>query len=807
MNKVIKRNIIWCILIVGLLIAVLRKDKSIEIPIVSEPDSQISFTTGSILEQTWQSNVKKINQIDIPYIAETDFETRIKLEFLDDDGTTLLAESEIERSFFAGESGNLTFLFKTFKVIPGVRYKIRAQFSNNSVEGNMLVASGRNYAGCSIDGILQDEAAAFRMTGVKTGRISWLILVFFPFFTFALLLMIVWNRKWEETIGISVILTGNIMLIAGLFGILETGIYIIYLLAIISLLMVIYLYNKKGLEIKDIFSLGMILYVISILVILVNCNQLYLARPDEFSHWGLMAKDMFYYNSLPKHWNSTILLTYYPPFMAVIEYYFTYINGFFSDSFCYVGYQVVLLSCLIIICKNVNKRNKIIVPGFLAVIAVLLMFYEEAFSTLMVDTALAVLTAYTLICYFSEKRSIFNVLRILGGLSALVFTKPTGVILAGLITLIMIGDNLFKWCRERKKVLRNLVVSGICTIFVCLLYLIWQIYLSTPVKAEPLPITMVNEGVEQEEQVYINITNASGITIEKVKNLFLGQGQEYQYETISRYIQKVLNGNSFKIKNFEFSYLDLLLLMLVISWLGSQLIKNEENENNLFYFGILCTFAGLGYAAFLLVTYLFTFSVSDALALAHHERYLASWIGGVLIALWALIFMKATEEEKSSSNVIGRCLICMSIVLIVMSPRDQLLERKADTMHIEEHWYGYMDMLEVFRSVANRAETVYLICNETGGMDYIMMQDVMCPLFVKQFPTDNAMTIQEWGEQLKDTQYVLILHADNEFKKLYRELFEVPETINDGVIYQVVMNDAGLYLHYIGETGAGLYHQ
>lgn len=806
-NKVIKRNIVWCLCVVGVLIAYLRRDISIEIPVVSNPDSRIFLSADSVLEQTWQSNVKKINGIRIPYIVEKDFEAKIRLDFLEDDGITLLAESEIERSFSSGESGTLIFPLKTFKVTPGVRYRIRMQFSNDASEGSVQVGSGTNYAGCSIDGVLQDEAAAFKIAGVKTGRISWMILSFFPFLSFALLLMIVANRKWEETIGISVILSGSILLVSGLFGLLEVGVYLLYLFAVISLLIVIYFYNRREMKLKDIFSTGMVLYTVLILVILVNCSNLYPARPDEFSHWELMAKDLFYYNSFSKHLNSPIQAIYYPPFMSVIEYYFTYINGFFSSSFCYVGYQVVLLSCIIIACKNANKKLKLILPGFFAALAVLLMFYVDAFSTLMVDAVLAVLIAYTLVCYFSEELSTFNILRITGGLAALVFTKPTGVVFAGLITLIMIGDNLLKWFREGKRVLNKLIVPCICTIFVCLLYLIWQLYLSVPVNVEHLHNEAVTESVGQEVTAVKDITSASRISIEAIKNLISGQGKEYQYETIGRYVRKILNGNSFKIAAFEFSYMDLLFLLLALSWLGVQTLKDDNDKHNLFRFGFLSVLAGLGYAAFLLVTYVFSFKESEALALAHHERYLASWIGGVLIALWILILMKAAQGKESSTSTIDKWVVFMSVVLIIMSPRDQLLERKSDTMHIEEHWYGYEDMLEIFRSVANKAETLYLVCNDTGGMDYIMIQDAICPLLADLLPIDNSVNMKEWKEQLKDTQYVLILHADNEFKELYGELFENPDLINDGTLHQVVVSNDELYLHYIGESKAGLYYQ
>ncbi len=59
MKKGLVPNTFFFFVLIILILAFINRDQNIEIPVISGSDTQVPFTTGSLLEQTWQSNIKK----------------------------------------------------------------------------------------------------------------------------------------------------------------------------------------------------------------------------------------------------------------------------------------------------------------------------------------------------------------------------------------------------------------------------------------------------------------------------------------------------------------------------------------------------------------------------------------------------------------------------------------------------------------------------------------------------------------------------------------------------------------------------
>lgn len=61
-------------------------------------------------------------------------------------------------------------------------------------------------------------------------------------------------------------------------------------------------------------------------------------------------------------------------------------------------------------------------------------------------------------------------------------------------------------------------------------------------------------------------------------------------------------------------------------------------------------------------------------------------------------------------------------------------------------------------------------------------------------------------EMLKDYDYVFILHPYDIFSRDYKEVFEEPQTVDDGTIYRVKKSAEGeSVLGYIGKIGVKLW--
>ena len=174
---------------------------------------------------------------------------------------------------------------------------------------------------------------------------------------FSLFFMLLFHKKFEETAALSAVVLVFILYISGLAEHLELGVYAVFFLAFCAFLCSIFLFPKKDRTWKDLLSPGLFVFAVFSLIILVYNANMQRSIWDEFSHWGLAAKDMFYFGSLGKHADSTVFLPWYPPFITLFQYYVQFQNGLFSESLLYVAFQIMICCFLLAGLKDLSFKN------------------------------------------------------------------------------------------------------------------------------------------------------------------------------------------------------------------------------------------------------------------------------------------------------------------------------------------------------------------------------------------------------------------------------------------------------------------
>lgn len=832
----LKKNYVFIIIILGILLCFLKKDSYLSTPIVSHPDSQISFNPEQkVLEQTWQPQVKKIAGIKIPYSVMGDFGATVELKIYSDDYEELLISAVSEQQFTEDEAGVLEFQFAPVKVIPGERYRIQIEYLECSSSGGLLIPSGSNYGGCAIAGVEYNEAVAFDVIFVKNSRLFWLLAVFFPLLSFSMLFMVAFGRKWEETVGVSLIIEVFCLYVFGLFNQLPAGVTVLYILSTIALLSAMYLFGKKRMSAKDLVSPGLFVYGVLFVVILINCRGSWLARWDEYSHWGLAVKDMFYYDSFAKHFNTTVMLPRYLPFATLAEYLFVRANGLFSQDILYIAYQTVLLSTLIIICKAARKKLRYVIPALAIMILIPVIFFGDVYNSIYVDPMLAVFAAYVLICYFSEEMSLFNLLRIAGGLFALATTKDMGMVIAGLLTMLMLADRVVLQIRQRKLEVGKLCLPCALAVWVLISFFSWQVYMSIPATAPVVESPTQEEemeNVQETEQVaFAGAVSASGITVSGIRELLTGQAEEYKYQSLKNYLVTMFDGDTFQLGNMGLSYVNLQIILLVLISLLGYLKFWKEKREKIYSFAIFTCLGGLIYCAVLEIMYLFAFGRTEALLLSSHNRYLGSWMAGVVMAMLCFIILQASENDQNEKQNGWLVAMLLTADIVICFPMRSLIVKNMDTEVTENVVYGYDEIAEVFRSISKRGEKVYFVCNNSDGYSYYIFRNAVCPMLVSEGGWDiyeskeayreqsqktedigeemagigQILPFGEWENSLRDYQYVFIFHPNDVFAENYGVLFDEPETIDDGTFYRVNKSGDSVVLSYIGKTGVKEY--
>ena len=843
----IRRNWFFIVLIIGVLFVFAKRYVYLPISIVSNPDSQIAFqTTDGTLEQTWQPIVKAITGIQVPYYAENDFSCDVQVKVYSDDYSKMLVSAIHENYVFsAGTTGNIEFSFNKTPVIQGERYHIQLSLINADSEGTLLISTGSNYDGCIISGEKVGQAAAINITFAKYSKPFWLMAVWLPLLGISLFLMITAGKKWEETVGVTIILEGIILYIFGLFEHLTLGITAVYVVTGLCFIIAVVLYNRKNMTLKDLLSPGFFIYCALFLVILATKNGDWLGHRDEMRHWGIAVRDMFFYDSFANHDGTTLILPRYLPFTALIEYLFVFMNGLFSEDILFIAYQTMLLSILIVLCRPLQKKNgcKLFLPIMVTMICIPVIFFHNISNTIMVDSLLAFISAYILLSYYTEEMTWFNRIRIIVGLIALPLIKDMGLVFAGLTAFIMLGDTVIMQIRDKKLRIKEPVCNILYVAMILAVYFSWQFYCSMPAKSICMSskenmVTNNTEDTEDSkevasaelspEEMSISI---GGITPTGIIKVLSGEGEEFQYQVTRNFITELFDGDTYSFSMFRISFFDWLALLslgiFTLLYFGCWLKKKIR----------MYSFAGLLLASacilctFLQITYWFSFSRYEALELTSMARYLAPYACAITI----VVFCLAYEDIFCGQNVSRKkkyLVFAIAAFFVVSMPVEGIVTEGKD---IEGNTtdvitYGHDSLAEILRSVAKRGERVYFICNNSDGYTEYVFRNAVCPIvsehkgwnivasqemFEKQYELygrenidDNAagvLPVEEWIKELQSCQYVVVFHADELFRQSYGEVFGKTE-IEDGSVYRVLNESGDITLSKIGTTGIKGWH-
>lgn len=842
----LKDNCFFLILLVGIICIFVKRYAYLPVSVVSNPDSQIAFcTTDVTLEQTWQPEIKAITGIQVPYYAENDFSCDIQLKVFSDDYTQVLVEAMQENYVFAaGTTGNVEFSFDRTAVIQGERYRIQISLFNADSEGTLQIVSGSNYGGCMVAGEDMNQAAALKITFVKYSKLFWLMAVWLPLLGISLLLMTLTGRKWEETVGVSILLEGIILYLFGLFEHLTLGVTAVYVLTAFCFLTAVFLYNRKNMTLRDLLSPGFFLYCALFLVVLITSSGDWLGYRDEMRHWGIAVRDMFYYDSFAKHSGTTLILPRYLPFAALIEYLFVYMNGLFSEDILFIAYQTFALSMLIILCRPLQKKSgrKLLIPVLVTMICIPVIFFHNISNTIMVDSLLAAVSAYVLLCYYGEEMTWFNRMRIILGLIAMPLIKDMGLVFAGLTALIMFGDTLAGQIKEKKFRIKEPACVAGYVVLIMIAYFSWQFYFNMPVQSasETAEVNEIAEEAEdteilQEESVPPAIEEESasigGITIDGLIRVLSGEGEEYQYQVTRNFLTELFEGETYSFGPFKISFFDWISLLafgiVTFSYFGCW---REDKVRMLTLTGVSLIAACL-LCAFLQVTYWFTFSRYEALDLTSMDRYLAPFACAITIVVFYLACV-AVFDGQNSSRKKKYLIFAMTAFFAVSMPVEGIVTEGKD---IEGNTtdmitYGHDSLTEILRSVAKRGERAYFICSNSDGYTEYVFRNAVCPIvsrheawnivasqemFDKQYELygrenidDNVaeiLFVKDWKKRLQTCQYVVVFHADELFRQSYGEVFGETK-IEDGSVYRVLNESGDITLSKIGTTGIKGWH-
>ena len=246
---------------------------------------------------------------------------------------------------------------------------------------------------------------------------------------------------------------------------------------------------------------------------------------DEFSHWGLTVKNIYYFDMLPNHAQSSVRFTGYPPGTALLQYFFAKGAPGYADASLFTAHNVFYFCAMMPLFQNIRKKGffKTLITVILVLI-VPIVFYQNFFVEIYVDAMLSILFTYSLIVYFTTEPDLFKTLNISFALFVLCIVKASGQGLAILALIIMLIDALH-FRRDTLKPYNEAKMKKLCRILCPALFVFvascsWEIYLKLTGTPEAWDTT--------------------GVTLKAFTDVFLlGHGTEVHMTIIGNFINAI----------------------------------------------------------------------------------------------------------------------------------------------------------------------------------------------------------------------------------------------------------------------------
>ena len=588
------------------------------------------------------------------------------------------------------------------------------------------------------------------------------------------------KNKIDITIPISVMSIVLIIYPFGFFQKLSIGVWIVCAISVIA---ICYLIVKLILSIKNknfkefairLFTPGIVVYfVLWVIFTLINKWRM-LSVWDEFSHWGLVVKNMFIFDSYATNLETIVIFREYPPFTAIFEYFFLRIKNYYLEGEIIIAMNVLYSSILLPVFNKIDwNKNILKILIYLPIIFVLpLCMYSNFYTTIYVDPILGIMMAYILYTYFNADDDIVKYISICVGLISLPLIKAAGSGLA-IFTLLIIFVDIFierkPYSHNKKQLKKYLIIFLIFIACFIIGKYSWDVHLE----------------VNNTSKTW----NTSIITLDNIIKLIKGQGQEYQYivikNFINQFIYEPININIGRLTN-----LHLLLIYVIYSFYMLSCYKKTDNKiyqryKKSIFMIILCY---LLYLISLIVLYIFIYTEYEAVRLASYTRYSFVFLLGMFTFNMLCIMNYILKYKTKKSEI-----IILLIVLCLITPyniiKDLLINNPKNIQTTIETRKQYEGISNYINKLSEGDKVYYISCGSKGFDSHVSRYEmVSAKIEVDSRPGDYAWSLgvprfegDIWSIDVKPQEFADKL-INNNYKYVY--------------VYKYVYDDVDLLMYH-----------
>lgn len=401
---------------------------------------------------------------------------------------------------------------------------------------------------------------------------------------------------------------------------------------------------------------------------------------DEFSHWGVMVKEMLRIDRFYADPASTLMVHKdYPPFASVYELIWCKVACGYSETVVTLALNVLLLSLVVpsfLAVVETSRRSgeargvhglATFMLGLLCGVGVLipLVVFNDTSSSLTIftDALVSYLFAYSVVLVLSRQAydGWFGGMAFVLAQVTLILTKQVGIAFICLdvliYALVAIGDvQVARHSRGRWRGLVGPLVVVVSTFALCLLAnRLWAGYVSSL-------------GIEGQFDL-------SDVSVGAYVAALRGTGEALQVSTLRAYVNALLTQQLFTGSILTVTYSSSLVMALA-GLVVTRLVmpRGHSRAADLPLVGVTLVVGWVGYAFMMSILYLFSFDPVEMSELASFNRYMDTYVVGELtVVAYTLVAALVVRARRPVGVRLVAAVVLAGVALLMPAQMQNLV--------------------------------------------------------------------------------------------------------------------------------------
>jgi len=575
------------------------------------------------------------------------------------------------------------------------------------------------------------------------------------------------NTTFSLSILYATIFISIVLYFGALLNYLETTATSVRAIGWVGLISCLMQFKKREIKADEIY---IFVFAVGFYIFCQSASYSIFPFIDDYSHWGRMSRYIAANNRLIIN-SDAVGVKYYPPIAALFHYFFTHFSGYVDNIVIFSnGLLIIIFSAPILTTVSQYKADekKIVFTLISLSLCSFFWIFGLGLHSLWADLLLGFSFGIGLDIYFNQEHRSKNA-ALLATIPILLYTvqvKQIGILFS-LFTLTIIGIDYLKY--DKSILLRRLLNIGLTLILIILFEWTWKKYLYVK-----------------------NIEIGFNISLSQIFSVFdPATTTDRQSITISRFIDYFFF--SHHLSTFWF-----VVTLILFGGIGV-FKKMNKLELKLTPF-VLAYLLFVAYSILLLFLYLFSFSPYEGPRLASIDRYILTYILGLLIFLCGTLTNIGSRGETKQCKLY---LLIIAIVIILPNSGRILL----DTVRVVLNTYppdkvgDIGNISKYVKEKTSENSNIYIVWSEGSNDETVIFSYFLVPRlantecsFVKppQSPRaeDDAWSCSMSTEQFKDKissyDYLLLANPSKEFLNYFAESLNIQYAENQPTLYKIV---------------------